>query len=275
MNTSLIGHNLFDKKSKDKSSADKVKDGGLLGDVENWLHDVEGEAKSIFGDITGQIADKLANKLGVSQWYSLHTLNSCEGSYSPNSTAHSPSLNVTNCTSASPTVHLNLTKILDHELKVGSLKLNLADIGWPDTIQDKLDILNDALLGLFIVYALGVGFTGLSVISSFAAFFAPGRRRIIFTNFFLALFGFHCMFIGAIIVTVASSKGVDRLNKEGEKVGLSASRGTKFYILSWIATGFMLIVAAFWIGQFCTVRRQKKKDKKSEMVEKTVSNGKQ
>ncbi|OAQ63135.1 SUR7 protein [Pochonia chlamydosporia 170] len=257
LNTSMVGHNLLDKVSDNKGGDKSDKKGGLLGDIKGWLDDKKGDAKDKINDVTGKIADKLAKKIGVREWYSLHIMDSCEGYFAPNATALNAGLNITNCTSSSPAHRLNLTDILDKELKVGPAKLNLADINWPDSIQDALDVLNDALLGLFIMYTLGVGFSGLSALGGVASFLKPDARMLNLVNMSIAVLGFLCVLIGSIIVTVATNKGVSKVNDVGEKAGLSASRGEKFYILSWIATGFMGIVTLFWLARFFMARRQR------------------
>ncbi|PWI70434.1 SUR7 protein [Purpureocillium lilacinum] len=258
LNTSMVGHNILSK--SDKPSDGGESNDGILGGVKGWFDDKKDSAKDKINNITGNAADKLADKLGISEWYSLHIMDSCEGSYSPGPTAEDVSLTVTNCTSASPAHRLNLTGMLDHGLSVGPLKLNLADINWPDSVQDKLDVLNDALLGLFVLYALAMGFSGLAMFTNAAAFLLPGRPPVVLANLVLgALGGLSCL-IGSIIVSVAGSKGVREINDKGARIGLSAERGIKFYILTWISTGFMLGVAVFWLAQFMALRRKKKAD---------------
>ncbi|KAK2606124.1 hypothetical protein QQS21_003519 [Conoideocrella luteorostrata] len=259
LNTSMIGHGLLDDKKSTDKGKDGDKKGGLLGDVKDWWDDKKGDAKDKINDVTGHIADKLAKKIGVSEWYSLHVMDSCEGFYAPNTTAPNPGFNITNCTSSGPSDRFNLTEIVDKELKVGPLKLNLADIKWPDSIQDSIDSLNSALLALFIFYALGAGFSGLSALCSLFAIWKPDLRRMALINFVIASLGFLSILIGSIIVTVAANTAVKSLNKVGEKIGMSAIKGTKFYILSWVATGFMGIVMLFWMGKFWVVRRERKR----------------
>ncbi|PNY25028.1 Uncharacterized protein TCAP_05033 [Tolypocladium capitatum] len=260
LNTSMIGRNLLDKAKdggKDAGKSGSAKD-GLLGDIKNWWDDAKGGAKDQINGIKGAAADKLAGKLGVSQWYSLHIMDSCEGNWSPNATALEPSLNVTNCTASSPSHRLNLTEMLDHELKVGPLKLNLADLDWPDSIQDKLDVLNDALMALFVVYVLAVGFSGLSMFLNLGAFLLPGKAGLVPLNLVVGTLGGLACIIGTLIVAVAGPKGVREINDKGARVGISAERGIKFYIVSCIATGFMLGVAMFWLAQFLALRRKNK-----------------
>ncbi|GAO16759.1 uncharacterized protein UV8b_06811 [Ustilaginoidea virens] len=258
LNTSMIGHTLFDGNNTSKGK-DGDKKGGLLGDIQGWWHDAKDDAKDKLHDISSHVADKLAEKLGISEWYSLHVMDSCRGMFSPNTTASNPGLNVTNCTVSSPDSRLNLTAILDHELKVGPVKLNLADLDWPDSIQDAVNLLNNALLGLFIVYVLGAGFIGLSVLTSLVALWKPDLRRVALLNFPIAALGFLSVLIGSIMVTVAANKAVRGVNKVGDKVGISASRGDKFYTITWVATGFMAAVCLYWLVHFCLVRKERRR----------------
>ena len=100
----MIGRNILDKAKDDDKDSGKGGSGkdGPLGDLKNWWDDAKDDAKDKIDDIKSGAADKLASKLGISQWYSLHVMDSCEGNWSPNATDLSPSLNVTNCTSSSP-----------------------------------------------------------------------------------------------------------------------------------------------------------------------------
>lgn len=118
-NTSILGHdfitNLASGDDDDASSTSATAtptptssdddDGGLGG----WFSSIrasatavagslESEAAGILDDIGNDIADKLADELGIEQFYSLHVMNMCEGSYAPNATANNAWQNVTNCT---------------------------------------------------------------------------------------------------------------------------------------------------------------------------------
>lgn len=119
-------------------------------------------------------------------------------------------------------------------------------------------MLNDALLALFVVYVLGMGFSGLSMLLNLGAFLLPGKAGLLLLNLVVGSLSALACTIGSIIVTVAGSKGVQQINDKGARVGISAERGTKFYVLSWVATGFMLSVAIFWLVQFLALRRGKK-----------------
>ncbi|PHH92572.1 hypothetical protein CDD83_6734 [Cordyceps sp. RAO-2017] len=257
LNTSMIGHNLVDKAKDGGAKGDEGKD-GPLGRLQSWWDDKKSDAKDKIDSAKGKVAGKIAGKIGLSQWYSLHIMDACEGSFEPDPTAPNAGLNTTNCTTSAPAHRLNLTQILDHKLNVGRLGVGLNDLGWTDSVQDKLDILNDTLLGLFIVYVLGMGLSGLSMLLNLAALFLLGKSgAVVLANFMAASLAALCCIIGSVITTAAGSKAVDQINKRGARVGLAAERGSKFYIIGWITTGFMFAVTAFWLVQFLLLRRKR------------------
>jgi hypothetical protein len=58
----------------------------------------ETKVAGVLAGVEDDIADKLAAKLGIKQFYSLHVMDSCEGDFSPNATAKNAGYNVSSCT---------------------------------------------------------------------------------------------------------------------------------------------------------------------------------
>lgn len=152
--------------------------------------------------------------------------------------------------------------MLDRELELGSLGINMADINWPPEIQEKIDLLNDLLLGIFIVYVIGMGFCGLAVIACVASLILASSRILVLINFILAGLGALALTIGSIVVTIAGTMGIDELNKVAEEVNIRASRGKNFLIISWVAAASMILSAVFWTTRFCVLCVQKRREKK-------------
>jgi hypothetical protein len=93
LNTSGLGHDVSPTSSGSSSSPTSI--GSWLTNIaKNATDDIEGE----FDDIHNDITDKLAEKLGIHQWYSLHMTDMCMGTYSPKATAKGASKNVSSCT---------------------------------------------------------------------------------------------------------------------------------------------------------------------------------
>ncbi|KAK7420630.1 hypothetical protein QQX98_002624 [Neonectria punicea] len=258
VNTSMLGHNILDTGNDTSTSDDD--DGGFLDSLSDKWDEIKDEVKDKVNDITGDIADELAETLGISEWYSIHVMDACEGYYKPNATSPGAGLNVSDCTQSPPDKRFDLTKMLNEELSVGPFDLTLEDLNWPDTIDDAIDTLNGALLGIFILYVLGVGFSGLGMLACMAAFFLAGRRSVALSNLILALLAALSITIGSIIATVAARKGVDKINDLGEDIGLSANIGSKFIALTWVSSAFMLAATAYWTMHLCLMRREKKRE---------------
>lgn len=94
--------------------------GGAVNDVGNGIGDVAGQAGSAVGgvataagaaateaagkgldalqDIQNDLADQLAKKLGIKEFYSIHLVDLCQGDFSPKPTDPEATFDVTNCT---------------------------------------------------------------------------------------------------------------------------------------------------------------------------------
>ncbi|KAM0484381.1 hypothetical protein ACHAPX_001804 [Trichoderma viride] len=261
LNTSELGQNIFKNDKSSSKSDDDDGDESIFDKVKGKVHDLTDKGKDKLNDIAGDIIGDIADDLGISQWYSVHIMNACQGEFGANATVDHFKLNTTNCTHSSPSNRFNLTEILNQELSIGPLDISLADIDWPDSIEDKISDLNNALLALFIFFVLGVGFSGLSMLACIPAFLLGDKKIILFINTALASLAAATITLGSIVVTAASSIAANAINKAGEKITLVASKGTKFYIISWIASIFMIITSLFWIGKFAMLWKKEKKDR--------------
>ncbi|KAI1281153.1 actin cortical patch SUR7/pH-response regulator pali [Xylaria sp. FL0933] len=200
-------------------------------------------------NITNGIADDITAKLGISEWYSLHIMTVCEGMFSPNASAPGAWYNLTNCTAQQPGVKLNLSEILDHEIKAGPLDLNINQIPIPDSVQNAIDTVNDALLALLVFYALASGLAGLSFLVSLATLLLFRKKvhmLIVWANIAISGLGAFVLLIGSAIITYVNNKGVAEINKAGKDVGISGIRGSKLITISWVSFGLMLAISLYW-----------------------------
>ena len=62
--------------------------------------------------------------------------------------------------------------------------------------------------------------------------------------------------IASAIASVIMSKVVHEVNKHGNDVGISATKGKTFLGMTWAATALMLIAAMAWIYEFVAHRRR-------------------
>ncbi|PTB70840.1 hypothetical protein BBK36DRAFT_167661 [Trichoderma citrinoviride] len=262
LNASRLGQDMFQSDdSSDSSSNDDDDSESIWDKITDKVDDLKDDVKGKINDIAGDLAEDLADELGIDDWYSLHIMNACMGSFGPNATTSHFKLNTTNCTSSSPANRFNLTAILDQQLSIGPLDINLADIHWPGSIQSSIDTLNGALLALFVFYVLGVGFSGLAMLACIPAFLLQDKRLVLMVNGALALLAAATITLGSIIATAASAVAVSAINDKGEPVTLVATQGTKFYGLTWAAAALMIVSALFWVGKFAFLWKREKRER--------------
>ncbi|TEA12961.1 SUR7 family protein pun1 [Colletotrichum sidae] len=253
LNMSTLGQNVFEL------GADPSDNDDAITVVEGLLGGITDEVQDLINDITGDIADRLANELGISEWYSLHLMDVCQGEFAPNVTAPNPWSNVTKCTQPRPGPNVNLTKMLDQELSIGPMQISLADLEWPDSLEDALDKVNKALLAIFVLYVLGIAFSGLAILGSLAAFFLGFKKLMTVTNFVFAFLAALVLFAGSLVTTIGAKEGAKQINDLGDDVRISADVGQKFMIISWVAFAVMAAAAVYWVTQFCVDRRSRRR----------------
>jgi hypothetical protein len=241
INMTGIGQDLLDTVSDDSS-----------GDSNNPISDILDKAsdgvKDIVNDIAGDVIDEVTDRLGISDWYSLHVMTACFGGYTPNAEAKNPGLNITGCRDTMPNNPFNLTEELDRELSFGPLQLSLTDINWPSDIQDMVDLINKLLLALFILYVLTFSLSTLSVLCAPLAWLRPESRGLLLSNAALSGLAATCAVVSAVLITVVGTVGINKLNDKAERFGLEAERGRAFLIISWVGAGCLVLAFVGWIA---------------------------
>ncbi|KAK3335903.1 actin cortical patch SUR7/pH-response regulator pali [Cercophora scortea] len=264
-NTSALGKNLLSTATDDNkptSTTDGLCDGlgGALGrlcsSATAEAETIESEIVSAIDDIGNTIADKLADTLGIHEFYSVHALAICEGSFTPNATAPSPDRNVTNCTMGLSDGY-NVSGIFDHQLQVGPFELTLADLGFTDDIQNAFDTLNQVTKAFAIILIISVALTGLALVASLASLFLIPRkeRAALLSNVVISLIATLMLIASALVVTIGSRVVVSKVNDLGDDVGLSATAGYRYTIFTWVAVGLMMVSFAYWLQQLMEFRR--------------------
>lgn len=94
---SNFGHDLIPTPTSGGTEPSTTDSGGLGGFFSSVVATVESTITDELNDIANDFADKVSAELGISQWYSLHIMDVCEGSYSPNATTPGAGYNTTNC----------------------------------------------------------------------------------------------------------------------------------------------------------------------------------
>ncbi|KAK0632654.1 actin cortical patch SUR7/pH-response regulator pali [Immersiella caudata] len=269
-NTSGLGQNLInigndndEPTPTDSSLCDGI--GGFLGrtctSATAAIDSLQSDIADRVNDIGNEVADELAERLGIHEFYSLHALTICEGDYAPNATTPGADRNVTECHKGF-TEGYNISVLLDHGLRVGPYRLTLADLGFTDELQDAIDTLNKVLKAFAALLIVAVGFTGLSMLSSIAALVLIPRheRKAVLINLILAGAALSFMVLSGLVGTITASIATDKVNEKGDDIGLSSSMGKGYLIITWVAVGLMLITFGYWLWQFIRSRNGKTMD---------------
>ncbi|KFY42353.1 hypothetical protein V494_02480 [Pseudogymnoascus sp. VKM F-4513 (FW-928)] len=251
LNTSSLGHDTATTTSSGSSQPTSVG---------SWLNNIAGDPKGDimdeFNDIRDDVADKLAEKLGIHQWYSLHVMDMCMGTFTPKATAEDAEKVTDDCTPMKAMYHFDPTAQLQKELDSGPLagKINLADLGYSDDIKNGIKAFNVAMTAMFVLYCIGAGASGLCIIIALISFFSTGRLTSC-CNFLLAIIAFLSLAISSAIVTAIVVKATDVINQYGNDIGLYAYQGRKLLAMSWGATAAMLLSSVAWVVIFCMGRK--------------------
>jgi hypothetical protein len=269
-NTSGLGQNLInigndddEPTPTDSSLCDGI--GGFLGrtctSATAAIDSLQSDIADRVNDIGNEVADELADRLGIHEFYSLHALTICEGDYAPTATTSGADRNVTECHKGF-TEGYNISALLDHGLRVGPYRLTLADLGFTDELQDAIDTLNKVLKAFTALLIVAVGFTGLSMLASIAALVLIPRheRKAVLINLILAGAALSFMVLSGLIGTITASIATDKVNENGDDIGLSSSMGTGYLIITWVAVGLMLVTFGYWLWQFLRHRNGKTMD---------------
>lgn len=112
LNTSTLGHELVPTSTSSSSSSATSTSSSLGSFISSLAKNVTDYIEGELSDIEGDIADKLAEELGISQWYSLHLMDLCQGSYAPNATAKNSKKNTTECSNQTAMCKCNSVAVM-------------------------------------------------------------------------------------------------------------------------------------------------------------------
>lgn len=233
--------------------------GDLLQTLENdsggLLNSIISSADNAADSVLDQIATDIASALNIPDFYDVHIMNYCQGEYEPNATlavyGEHVSKNTTFCSPTQAGFHFNLTEIVEKALPD---QISLGDINWPSAINDAEKLVRSASLAAFILYVCAIVFIFLALVGAVFGFFTSGRLSAC-CNLLIDFIAFLCIGAASGVATAIIVEAVKELNKYGNDLGISATRGTRFLAMTWAATGVMLIALIISFVQLCVGRR--------------------
>jgi len=249
LNTSHIGQNLLNE----STSGNPDNPFSVL--FHNITNSITGEINDLAGDI--------AKELGLQDFYSAHILDYCEGSYVPtpltNATISQKDIhkNVTKCSNQTAGYEFDPAAALEKSLQDAGVDVTLDDLNWPEDIQNGLDALHALQKAVFILYCIGIALTFVALLTALVGVFATGHLTALI-NIMTSALAWIALTIASVIVTVVINKGSSIINKYGNPIGVEAHRGTKFLIITWVGTGFVILASITWCFECITGHRQTK-----------------
>lgn len=255
LNTSRLGQNIF---NTTESSSNP-----LVNFLDNISNTIESEIQDGITDV--------AQQLGIHDFYSAHLMTYCEGYYYYNNNNNNNSTNnnnnnntrdndnnnnnnnneddaqknTTKCSNRTALYNFNPQKILQQELDASNTGIDLSDLNWPSDISTGLNALRIAAKATFVLYCIAIGFIGIALLAAIASIFLAGRLSAIL-NVIADWMAFVTLGIASAIATAVAVKGARTINKYGGEVGVSADRGNKFLVITWVATGLLLLSSVVW-----------------------------
>ncbi|ERS99790.1 hypothetical protein HMPREF1624_03155 [Sporothrix schenckii ATCC 58251] len=198
-------------------------------------------------------ADDMAAVLGVSEFYSLHVMNVCEGTFAPNATADSAWRNVSSCTVQLNSHQLNISNLIDNELNDNFVDGgSLARLGGSSSLQSALNRIPTLGIVLAVFYIVAACFAGLGLLLTAASVVTrvTHSRETVLANLAAASGAALALLIAGLVSAVAAKSTVDSINRLGkDTIGMEACQGYKFEALTWAAFGLMTVAALFWLHE--------------------------
>ncbi|EXJ80026.1 hypothetical protein A1O3_08312 [Capronia epimyces CBS 606.96] len=240
LNISRIGHTSIFNTSDG--------DGGFFS---NLVNDLEGDLNSLVNNVTSDIA----SALNLPDFFNVHVMDFCEGSYLPKPTVHNARENITACSNRSTVFHFDPSKVIQKKLPDG---ITLEDIHWPTTIEDTEHDLKIVSTTMVVFYIIGIAFAGIAILTALWGIWAGSRLSAV-VNFFIDVLAFVTLGIASAIATAIIVKAVEVINKYGDDIGIAAYRGSRFLGMTWGATAVMLLASIVSVAQCCTGGRRRER----------------
>ncbi|KAI9815396.1 MAG: hypothetical protein M1832_005466 [Thelocarpon impressellum] len=204
--------------------------------------------------VGGQLADDALEELGLKDFYSVHLMTFCEGSFTPNETVRGAKRNVSECSAKRAMYSFDPRAIVQAELKTGVSLVD--DLKWPAEIDDGIRALRTAFRAMFVVYVIAIILAGGLILTSAAGVFSSSRLFAVM-NTVVALMAFFALGVASAIAHALVVKASNVINDNGADIGLAAIRGRKFLAMSWAGTALLLSAFFAWVGASLEGTRQK------------------
>ena len=249
LNTSRIGYDLSDYNGS--------------SDLEASLDELPGPVSDEIQQSIDDGVSRIAQEIGLHDFYSTHILNLCEGFYTPDAvpsdtlSAGQIRKNVTRCSGTTAAYNYDPSARLREELDNGPSDLTLEDLGWSSDIGAGLKAFHLAQRAMFVLYCIAAGLIFVAFVLACTGTVLEGRLSAS-VNLLVDLLAFLAIGIASAITTTVAFQAVHLVNKYGTEVGVVATRGHKFLSITWAATALTLVASLVWCLNCIVGRRPRR-----------------
>jgi hypothetical protein len=108
--------------------------------------------------------------------------------------------------------------------------------------------INSITKAVFAFYIIALISSGVAMFGSLVAIFLTTSRILLYANLGFAILGNGFLLAASIIVTAMTTIIANLVNSLGSSIGVSATTGAKFLILTWVSWVLLLLVNCYWFA---------------------------
>lgn len=201
----------------------------------NTMRDVFDDAVE---DVAVPITSSITEAFHLSDFYSAHLLNYCEGSYMLDSgidgsaSDGQPSRKVTACSSLNISNTFDPPAMLEHSMQAAG---KIAAFHWPNEITTGFATLEAARHAMVALYLVSIAAMVCSLMAIVGSCVVLQSKLVAFVVLILESTATAALGLATILVTLTTLKSAELINSFGRDIGLDAKIGVKFLGLVWAA----------------------------------------
>ena len=140
--------------------------------------------------------------------------------------------------------------------------ISLSDIGITPALESTLDGLTTLLRAVAVLMSIGIGFTGLSLLSSIPTITlsSDSLRKAytwgVWTNLVFVSSALFFLILGGLVAVAGAKVAEGKVNDIGRNAGVSAVASKSWVMLAWVGIALMVAVLLYWVGKVVQLRRR-------------------
>ncbi len=140
--------------------------------------------------------------------------------------------------------------------------ISLSDLGLTPALESTLDGLTTLLKAVAVLLSLGIGFTGLSLLSSILTItLSSDSLRMaytwgVWTNLVFVSSALFFLILGGLVAAAGTKVAEGKVNDLGGDAGVSAVASKSWVMLAWVGIALMVAVLLYWVGKVVQLRRR-------------------